>query len=364
MAARVSTPGGSRLARSWGDPASLDTVRTYRSVAVSASERCRVPPRPGAHTRQVATLEGWRANRFRIANESVAPRSAGEPAGASRERARRGARGTCRAVPADPMQRETPKDRSTTLLDTEQERNLIASFRAGSRTSLQRLIHSHMPLVRSIARRYRGHARHDDDLIAEGRLGLLQAAQRFEPERGVRFAVYAAWWVRAFVRRYALDNRRIVRAPSTRMGRKLASKLPSTMQRLRQTCGREATDDELAGALEAPVDEVSSVRLALSTPDLMLDDESARVGALVDPSASPEQEAADRERLRRIKERIARALEFLSTREREIVERRYLDDDGATLATLGARLGISRERVRQLESRARDKLREHLVDVA
>jgi RNA polymerase sigma-32 factor len=256
------------------------------------------------------------------------------------------------------------QDRPTPLLATEEERQLIGRYRTGSQKALETLIQSHMPLVRSIARRYRGHARHDDDLLAEGRLGLLQAAQRFEPERGVRFAVYAAWWVRAFVRRYALDNRRIVRAPSTRMGRKLASKLPSTVQKLRQTRGREVSDAELASELEAPIEEVASVRLALSMPDLMLDDESARAGALVDPGASPEELASSRERQRRIEREIAHALGFLSNREREIVERRYLDDEGATLATLGEHLGISRERVRQLEARAREKLRDHLVDVA
>ncbi len=257
------------------------------------------------------------------------------------------------------------QERPTTLLTPDQERELVASFRQGSRAALQTLVSAHMPLVRSIARRYRGHARHDDDLIAEGRLGLLQAAQRFEAERGVRFAVYAAWWVRAFVRRFALDNRRIVRAPSTRIGRKLASKLPSTMQRMRQDAGREVSDEELASALEAPIDEVASVRLALSTPDLMLDDDSnVRTGALVDPSSTPEQQAADHETQLRLAKRVAKALEALSSREREIVQCRYLDDDGATLATLGARLGISRERVRQLESRARDKLREQLFDVA
>jgi RNA polymerase sigma-32 factor len=253
----------------------------------------------------------------------------------------------------------------TALLTPDQERELVAKYREGSSRALQTLVDAHMPLVRSIARRYRGHARHDDDLIAEGRLGLLQAAQRFEQERGVRFAVYAAWWVRAFVRRYALDNRRIVRAPSTRIGRKLASKLPGTMQRLRQSNGREVSDEELASELSAPVDEVSSVRMALSTPDLMLDDDNhVKTGALVDPTSTPEQQAAEHELQRRLAARVARALEVLSTREREIVQRRYLDDDGATLATLGARLGISRERVRQLESRARDKLREELFDVA
>lgn len=260
--------------------------------------------------------------------------------------------------------RDQSKERSTTLLDADRERALIASYHDGSQEALQQVVLAHMPLVRSIARRYRGHARHDDDLVAEGRLGLLQAAQRFEPERGVRFAVYAAWWVRAFVRRYALDNRRIVRAPSTRIGRKLASKLPSTVQRLRQTCGREVSDDELASALGVPVEEVSSVRLALSMPDLLLDDDGSRATTLVDGDASPEQQAADRERQRRVERCIARALGFLSAREREIVERRYLDDEGATLATLGVSLGISRERVRQLEARARDKLREYLVDVA
>ncbi len=253
----------------------------------------------------------------------------------------------------------------TALLTPDQEHELVAKFRDGSRAALQTLVTAHMPLVRSIARRYRGHARHDDDLIAEGRLGLLQAAQRFEAERGVRFAVYAAWWVRAFVRRFALDNRRIVRAPSTRIGRKLASKLPGTMQRMRQNAGREVSDEELATALEAPVEEIVSVRLALSTPDLMLDDDSnLRTGALVDPSSTPEQQAAEHEAQLRLASRVQKALEALSSREREIVQCRYLNDEGATLATLGARLGISRERVRQLESRARDKLREQLVDVA
>jgi RNA polymerase sigma-32 factor len=257
------------------------------------------------------------------------------------------------------------QERTAHLLNNEQERELIASFRAGSRAALQTLVNAHMPLVRSIARRYRGQARHDDDLIGEGRLGVLQAAQRFEPERGVRFAVYAAWWVRAFVRRFALDNRRIVRAPSTRIGRKLASKLPLTMQQMRQNRGRDVSDEELAEALAAPIEEVASVRLALSTPDLMLDDESnLRGGVLVDPVATPEQQAAEHETRQRRAERVAKALEVLSSREREIVERRYLDEESATLAVLGARLGISRERVRQLESRARDKLREQLFDVA
>ncbi|MBM4375087.1 MAG: hypothetical protein FJ095_08385 [Deltaproteobacteria bacterium] len=100
------------------------------------------------------------------------------------------------------------------------------------------------------------------------------------------------------------------------MGRKLASKLPSTVQKLRQSRGREVSDAELASALEAPLEEVASVRLALSMPALMLDDESARAGALVDPGASPEELAASYERQRRIEQEVANALGFLSSRER------------------------------------------------
>ena len=263
------------------------------------------------------------------------------------------------------MTNESSGAKPSTLLTSDQERELVAAYQRGSRAALEALVTAHVPLVRSIARRYRGHARHDDDLVAEGRLGLLQAAARFEPERGVRFAVYAAWWVRAFVRRFALDNRRIVRAPSTRIGRKLASKLPVTVQRLRQACGREVTDEEIARELGASPEDVAAVRLALSTPDLMLEDEvHMRNDGLVDPLPSPEAQAAEHEQHDQLHHRVREALNALSTREREIVSARYLEDDGATLATLGVRLGISRERVRQLEARARNKLRDQLVDVA
>ncbi|MCC6524087.1 MAG: sigma-70 family RNA polymerase sigma factor [Polyangiaceae bacterium] len=236
------------------------------------------------------------------------------------------------------------------LLDADRERMLVA---AGTERALDELIRWHMPLVRSTAARYASRGIGFDDLLSEGRLGLVEAARRFDSARGVRFGTYAAFWVRAFVRRYARANQHIVQTPSTRLARKLQSALPRARRALEQQRGREVSADELANALGVTPEEVAMVDapadLSLSTADV--------TGIFADAQLSPEDAAASTEERIHVHALIACALEALTSRERDILHRRFLADERPTLAGLGQLYGLSRERVRQVERRACDKLR-------
>ncbi len=222
-----------------------------------------------------------------------------------------------------------------------------------------------MPLVHGVAHRYRHRAGTVDDLVAEGRLGLVEAADRFDRSRGLRFATYGSWWVRAFVRRHALQNMRIVGAPSTRTGRRLIAALPAARRKLAQKLGRDPSREELAEALDVEPDEVATVVAAFRARDVVIDHSmESRGTALATPSPDPETLLSTRQRAAHLAARVQEALTDLTPRERLIVERRLLHEDRSTLASLGDKLGVSRERVRQLEKRACAKLRDALADVA
>ncbi|MBX3269400.1 MAG: sigma-70 family RNA polymerase sigma factor [Sandaracinaceae bacterium] len=250
------------------------------------------------------------------------------------------------------------------MLDLDTERELLRRIQEnGDPRALDALLVSHVRLVLSIAQKYRRHGLPVDDLVAEGNLGLVEAARRFDRARGTRFSTYAAWWVRALIRRYTIANRRIVGAPSTRAARRLLSNLRETQRRLAAELGRAATREEIARALDVSVEDVATVDAALSGRDVSLaPTPEGLVIELACDRASPEETAAAAE-LRAHNERsVHDALERLERRERLIIERRLLDDDRETLADIGAELGLSRERVRQLELRARQKLRAALLD--
>lgn len=249
------------------------------------------------------------------------------------------------------------------LLDADTERELARRVRAGCARSLDELLAAHLRLVRSISRRYEGYGVASDDLIGEGYLALVEAARRFDPERGARFATYAAWWVRAHLRSYTLENRRIVGSPSTRAARKILGRLRQTERELAQRHGAPATREQVASALGVSSKDIEMVQTSLAARDVAIGArEGGRTIELPDYAATPEQRVGDAEQRGVHSEAVQRALERLDEREREIVQRRLLDDDPATLASLGERLGLSRERVRQLERRAQDKLRAALYD--
>jgi RNA polymerase sigma-32 factor len=203
------------------------------------------------------------------------------------------------------------------------------------------------------------------DLVGEGMLGLVIAARRFDPERGTRLAAYAAHWIRALLRRYTLVSRRIVGPPTTRTGRYLIANLARAERELGQARGQAVGRDTLAEHLGVSRCELDEANVALRGRD-------AAVGGgprvergsleLVSEDPSPELLVAQAEERRRNEALLDLAFARLGPRERGIVSARHLHADPPTLATLGTELGISRERVRQIEARAIHRMRDAVLE--
>lgn len=254
---------------------------------------------------------------------------------------------------------------SAPMLSADEEAELLRRVaESDDSRAMSRLVESHLRLVLSAARKFHRAGLSMDDLIAEGMLGLVEAARRFDPAKGARFATYAAWWVRALVRRFALANRRVVGAPSTRGGRRAMSRLRDAERKLTSELGTEPTRKQLADHLELPIEEVASAQSALSGRDVRLDGVDGTTIELPSDWQSPEEVAARRELAREVRRSVSRGLEVLDAREREIIQRRLLADDAETLCMLGTRLGISRERVRQIEALAKRKMREQMLELS
>ncbi len=248
------------------------------------------------------------------------------------------------------------------MLDAQTEADYLRRIQeSNDQVALSALLVSHLRLVLSVAGKYTGQGIVIEDLVAEGNLGLVEAARRFDRAKGTRFSTYAAWWVRALIRRYAIANRRIVGAPSTRNGRRLLSNLRQTQRRLSAELGRTPTREQVAAALSVTTEEVAMVEAALAGRDVSLaPTDDGQVLELVFEGVSPEQQVIERQQARNTQTSVRKALSGLERRERAIVENRLLGDDKDTLADIGAKMGLSRERVRQIELRACEKLREAL----
>lgn len=256
--------------------------------------------------------------------------------------------------------------RATPLLSLSEEQRLARAARDGDRHALDGLLRAHFRLVFSIAqeRARRGGAL--DDLIGEGMVGLAEAARRYDPERGVRFASYAALWIRAYVRRFSLMNRHAVRPPQTRKARTVLAHLGTTRARLQQAAGRRATRAEVASALGVSEHDVGEVETALEGRDVPFGVEiHGRTLELASNGPSPEEAVAEAMDQQAAAARVHSALRHLNDRERLILQRRSLGEDTQSLADVARELGISHERVRQIEAKARDTLRCRLLqDVA
>jgi RNA polymerase sigma-32 factor len=238
--------------------------------------------------------------------------------------------------------------------------------------ALHRLTSAHMRLVIAIAARFRHFGLSMSDLIQEGHVGLLEAAARFEPERQVRFSTYATWWIRASIQDYILRNWSIVRGGTSSAQKALFFNLRRLRARLSK--GAEPMNeprlyDQIAQAIGVSRDDVALMDSRLSGPDLSLnapviesDGSSADRQDFIACTAPLQDETVgeDIDRERRVIW-LNRALNALTERELKIVSERRLTEDGATLESLGQKLGISKERVRQIESRALQKLRSELV---
>jgi RNA polymerase sigma-32 factor len=257
-------------------------------------------------------------------------------------------------------------------LERDEEHDLAVRWHdARDQAALHQLTASHMRLVIAIAGRFRNFGLPSGDLIQEGHVGLLEAAARFEPSREVRFATYATWWIRASIQDYILRNWSIVRGGTSSSQKALFFNLRRLRARLAQSIDprpRTTIFAEIAEAIGVSRADVELMDSRLSGPDTSLnapvheaDGGSDRQDFLVDRVPLPDEtvtEAIDGER-RRIW--LRSALNVLNERELRIVNERRLQDEGTTLEALGESLGISKERVRQIENRALAKLREALL---
>lgn len=246
-------------------------------------------------------------------------------------------------------------------LDRNAERDLARRYRGGDQRAGVELIQACLPFVVSIAFEYRRWGAPLEDIVQEGNIGLLRAAAKFDPERDVRLVTYAAYWIRASIREYVVRAYRIVRLGTTKGERKALRAYRTT----------SITDVEGLSAVSGLSKErVEALLPLLSRRETSLDEAgpagepSPAMAKLAAVEPSPEQTLSDCERAELSRNAIDEALATLSEREQLIVRQRMMVEDPSTLQALGEVLGVSKERVRQLEERARAKLRVFLADFA
>ena len=254
------------------------------------------------------------------------------------------------------------------VLSPEEEFMLAVRFHEhGDTEAAHRLVTSHLRLVAKIAAGYRGYGLPMADLIAEGNIGLMKAVKKFEPQRGFRLATYAMWWIRAAITEFVLRSWSMVKLGTLAAQKKLFFSLNRIKRELNliSDAGLDQEQAEtVATALNVSAQDVIDMERRLASPDVSLnaprgrdDDDGAEfMDTLVDETADPEAQATVRQESSQRHALLTRALAALPERERHILAERQLADEPKTLEELGVLYGISRERVRQLEARALERV--------
>ncbi len=253
------------------------------------------------------------------------------------------------------------------MLSLQEEMELACRWRDQQDVAAaHKLVTSHLRLVAKIAMGYRGYGLPVEDLISEGGIGMMQAVKRFDPDRGFRLATYAMWWIRAAIQDYILRSSSLVRIGTTAAQKKLffnLRRLKGQIQAIDDGDLRPEQTASIARTLDVPEAEVISMNRRITAPDYSLnapvraDVEDEWQDALPDETDSQEVVIARRQELSIRKALLSGALKILNKREHHIVVERWLKDKQTTLEELSQHHGISRERVRQIEVRALEKLR-------
>ena len=259
------------------------------------------------------------------------------------------------------------------MLDAEEEYMLAKNWKTtGNLKAAEKLVTSHLRLVAKIAMGYKGYGLPVNEMISEGNIGLMQAVKKFEPEKGFRLATYAMWWIKASIQEYILKSWSLVKIGTTTAQKKLFFNLKKLKNQIApQSEGdlRNEQVDEIANKLNVNKDEVVSMNRRLSGKECSL---NAQVGEdgdewqdwLVDKELDHDLKFAHQEEMKQRKDLLKDSIKVLNDREKEILYSRRLNDDPTTLEDLSKKYKISRERIRQIENKAFEKLQKHMLLLA
>ncbi|MEK7175064.1 MAG: sigma-70 family RNA polymerase sigma factor, partial [Patescibacteria group bacterium] len=267
-------------------------------------------------------------------------------------------------APLDPVQMYLKEIGKISFVTAEQERELAKRIEKGDEEAKKRLARANLRLVVSIAKRYVGRSANLTllDLIQEGNLGLFRAVEKFDWRRGYKFSTYATWWIRQAITRALADQARTIRIPVHMI--ETISRYTQVRRRLLQDLGREPLAEEVAAEMGLEVDKVRHIQrisqetVSLETPVGEDDEDSVLAEFVEDEKVPPPSVDAARTLLR---ERLQEILDDLAPREQKILELRFGLEDGVThtLEEVGEEFGVTRERIRQIEAKALEKIREH-----
>jgi RNA polymerase sigma-32 factor len=256
------------------------------------------------------------------------------------------------------------------LLSVDEEQALARKFLQGDLAAGHRLVTSNLRFVVKVSYEYRSYGIKMSDLIQEGNIGLMKAVQKFDPDKGIRLISYAVWWIRAYIQNYILKSWSLVKLGTTQAQRKLFFSLARTRRELEKFGagdGAVVNVDEIATKLNVKASEVREMEQRMGGRDLSLDAPmgedggNSHVDFVASATAPQDDEFADKEESGLITNRVQTALTRLDPRERFIIEQRVMNERPMTLKELGEHFGFSRERARQLEIRAKDKLKSELA---
>jgi RNA polymerase sigma-32 factor len=273
-------------------------------------------------------------------------------------------------VPYDPLGRYLSEIRRFPLLSREEE-NVIARRYAESHdpADAYRLVTANLRLVVKIANEFARASRNLLDLIQEGNVGLMEAVKNFDPYRGIRFPSYAVWWVRAYLYRYLINNWRLVKIGTTQAQRKLFFNLRKETERL-EAEGFVPQPKLIAQRMGVKESEVREMQDRMGQNEVSLDqpvsagDDTPLIDAIADRGWNPEETAARAEWRDFAREQVEEFAATLNDKEREIFAARLMTEDPPTLQEVGERFGVSRERVRQIEARLKQRLRDFITERA
>ena len=259
------------------------------------------------------------------------------------------------------------------MLAAEEEYMLAKNWKTtGNIKSAEKLVTSHLRLVAKIAMGYKGYGLPVNEMISEGNVGLMQAVKKFKPEKGFRLATYAMWWIKASIQEYILRSWSLVKIGTTTAQKKLFFNLKKIKNQIAPRAEGDLRDEhvaEIADKLDVRKDEVVSMNRRLSGKEFSLNSPIGEDGDewqdwLVDKELDHDLKFAQQEEMKQRKDLLSDSIKILSDREKEILYARRLNDEPITLENLSKKYKISRERIRQIENKAFEKLQKHMLNSA